>query len=59
MARIVGVITTDIDSVKGGAPIFFAKDREDLQKISHLLEKVMDCTAHEVNADLFIIVDRH
>jgi hypothetical protein len=59
MAKIVGVVTTDHNSVAGGAPIFFAKDREDLQKVSHLLEKVLDCGAHQVHEDLFIIVDRH
>jgi hypothetical protein len=59
MARLVSVITTDKEIVGGGAPIFYAKDREDLQKVSHLLEKVLDCAAHEVHEDLFIIVDRH
>jgi diaminopimelate decarboxylase len=59
MAKLVSVITTDKVNVGGGAPIFYAKDREDLQKISHLLEKVLDCAAHEVHEDLFIIVDRH
>lgn len=59
MAKIVSVITTDKGIVGGGAPIFYAKDREDLQKISHLLEKVLDSAAHEVHVDLFILVDRH
>lgn len=59
MVRIAGVITTDRNSVGGGSPIFYARDREDLQKVAHLLEKVLDCMAHEVHEDLFIIVDRH
>lgn len=59
MAKIIGVVTTDRNSVAGGAPIFFAKDSEDLQKVSHILEKVLDCGAHQVHEDLFIIVDRH
>ncbi|MFC5403834.1 capping complex subunit for YIEGIA [Cohnella soli] len=59
MAKIVGIVTTVKDSVAGGAPIFIAKDRTDLQKVSHLLEKVLDCAAHEVHPDMFIIVDRH
>ena len=58
MANIVGVVTTISGSVAGGAPIFFTKDREQLQKTAHLLEKVLDCAAHEVNEDLFIIVNR-
>ncbi|MFC5467792.1 hypothetical protein ACFPPD_03615 [Cohnella suwonensis] len=59
MAKIVGIVTTARESVGGGAPIFIAKDREDLQTVSHLLEKVLDCAVHEVHSDLFIIVDRH
>ncbi|MCD9021224.1 capping complex subunit for YIEGIA [Cohnella silvisoli] len=59
MAKIVGIITTDHGSVGGGSPIFYARDRDDLQKVAHLLEKVLDCAAHEVHEDLFIVVDRH
>jgi hypothetical protein len=59
MAKIVGVVTTDHGSVGGGAPIFFVRNREDLQRVAHLLEKLLDSAAHEVHEDLFVIVDRH
>jgi hypothetical protein len=59
LVKIAGIITTDRNNIGGGSPIFYAKDREDLQKVAHLLEKVLDCAAHEVHEDLFIIVDRH
>jgi hypothetical protein len=59
VANIVGVVTTKQGSVAGGAPIFYVEDREQLQTFSHLLEKLLDCAAHEVNKDLFIIVNRH
>ncbi|QJD82402.1 capping complex subunit for YIEGIA [Cohnella herbarum] len=58
MAKIVGVVTTNRQKVGGGSPIFFANDREELQKIAHLLEKIMDCAAHLIDEDLFIIVKR-
>ena len=58
MANIVGIVTTIQGSVAGGAPIFYAKERDELQRIAHLLEKVLDCAAHELNEDLFIIVNR-
>lgn len=59
MAKIVSIITTDRGCTgSGGAPIFYAKNTEDLQKVSHLLEKVLDCAAHEVHENLFIIVER-
>lgn len=59
MAKIVSVVTTDRNKVGGGAPIFYAEDREELQRIAHLLEKIMDCAAHSIDKDLFLIVDRH
>jgi hypothetical protein len=59
LAKIAGVITTDHKNVGGGSPIFYVGDREDLQKVAHLLEKILDCAVHEVNEDLFILVDRH
>ncbi|TVY04550.1 capping complex subunit for YIEGIA [Cohnella terricola] len=57
MAKIVGVVTTKREYVGGGAPIIFARDEAHLQMIAHLLEKVMDCSAHSVDEELFIIVD--
>jgi len=59
MARIVGIVTTQRERVGGGAPIFFARDRGQLQQVAHLLEKVMDCAAHTIDEDLFIIVERN
>lgn len=58
MSNIVGIVTTKKANVAGGSPIFFADDRDELQRIAHLLEKVLDCAAHEVHPDLFIIVNR-
>jgi hypothetical protein len=59
VGKIIGIVTTDKASVAGGAPIFHAVDRESLQKVANMLEKVLDCAAHEVHEDLFIIVDRN
>jgi len=58
MARIVGIVASNRDQAGGGAPIFYARDKEHLQAVAHLLEKVLDCAAHSVGDDLFIIVDR-
>lgn len=59
MANIVGVVTTNKESVGGGAPIFVAGNREELQRIAHLLEKILDCAVHEVHEDLFVVVNRN
>jgi hypothetical protein len=53
---ILAIITTQRDGVSGGAPIFFAKDKEALQKISFTLEKILDGIAHQVNEETMIIV---
>ncbi|MFB9277245.1 capping complex subunit for YIEGIA [Cohnella cellulosilytica] len=58
MGKIVGIVTTKPEQVGGGAPIFYAKDREALQQVAHLLEKILDCAAHTLHEDLFIIVER-
>lgn len=58
MARIVGIVTTIREYVGGGAPIVFAKDREHLETVAQLLEKILDCAAHAIDEDLMIIVAR-
>ncbi|WP_276351675.1 capping complex subunit for YIEGIA [Cohnella caldifontis] len=57
MAKIAAVVTLSKDDVSGGAPIFVAANREELEKTALLLEKTLDCAAHQVNETLFVIVD--
>jgi hypothetical protein len=59
LAKIVAVVTTTKDEVAGGAPIFIASDRQHLERTAFLLEKLLDCSAHELYETLFVIVDRH
>nr|WP_245891185.1 hypothetical protein [Desmospora activa] len=56
--QILAVIALESTSVGGGAPIFFASDREELEQLSFLLEKILDGMAHQLNPDTMIIV-RH
>ena len=58
MARIVAIAAMHTQHVAGGAPIFLARGPEELARMANLLEKVLDCAAHQVNDELFIIVDR-
>nr|WP_156807504.1 hypothetical protein [Effusibacillus pohliae] len=55
---ILAIITTSPDTVGGGSPIFYAKDRQELQATAFTLEKILDGMAHEVNPQIMIIV-RH
>jgi hypothetical protein len=59
MARIAAVVTTRREEVGGGAPIFFVPDGSALKHTAFLLEKLLDCAAHELSESLFLIVDRH
>lgn len=55
--KILAVITTKRENISGGgAPVFIAKDAESLQKISTTLERTLDASAHEVDAETMIIV---
>ena len=58
-AKIVAAITTKQETIlSGGAPVFLADDKKELQKISMNLEKIMDASAHEISEDTIIIVSR-
>jgi len=59
VAKIVGIVTTRRNGVDGGAPIFYAENLEQLQQTAFLLEKILDCAAHSIDEDLFILVDRN
>lgn len=54
---IMAIVTTKEESLRGGGvPVFIAKNKELLQKISNVLEKTLDASVHEVDEDTTIIV---
>ncbi|HZK18408.1 MAG TPA: hypothetical protein VFD15_03750 [Clostridia bacterium] len=55
---ILAVITKDRDMVAGGAPIFFATDDEEAERISLYLSKILLGMVHDLENGIFIIV-RH
>jgi hypothetical protein len=59
MAKIVALVTSLKEEVAGGAPIFIVQDRLELERNAHLLEKLLDCSAHQISETLFLLVDRH
>ncbi len=55
--KIIAIITIKPENVHaGGAPVFVANDAAELQKTSSTLEKTLDASAHEVDANTMIIV---
>ncbi|PIC64862.1 hypothetical protein CSV79_04375 [Sporosarcina sp. P13] len=56
-AEIVAVVTMKRENVvAGGATIFIVKDPQELQITALTLEKVLDATSHEIDADTLIVV---
>jgi hypothetical protein len=59
MAKIVALVTLKPEEAAGGAPIFIVRDRVQLENTAHLLEKLLDCAAHQLSESMFMLVDRH
>lgn len=55
---ILAVVTVNKDQVGGGAPIFFARNEDELISISVTLSKILDSTVHELESGTYILV-RH
>lgn len=55
----MAIVTTKKDTVNGGgSPVFIVNSRDQLQKTSLDLGKILDASAHEINPDTMIIVKR-
>lgn len=59
MAKIVMLVTTDPANISEGSAALIAKSEEELQNLTNMLEKILDCAAHKLKDGLFMIVDRH
>lgn len=58
-AKIAAIVTQNQNVILGGgAPVFLVHDKEELQKISSSLGKILDSAAHEINDQTIIIVAR-
>lgn len=55
---ILAIVTTSSEFVAGGAPIFIAKDAEEIQRKIFLLENILDAIAHELDESTYVVV-RH
>ena len=55
---ILAVITLNMDQVSGGAPIFFARDEAEREKIARYLSNILNGTVHDLENGTYIVV-RH
>ncbi|MFC5448068.1 capping complex subunit for YIEGIA [Paenibacillus aestuarii] len=56
MSQILAIVTLDKDQVAGGAPIFAVATKEEQQKVSFTLEKILDANAHDLKNGNIILV---
>jgi len=52
-------LTTDASNISNGSAAIIAKSEEDLQNLTNLIEKILDCSAAKLKDGLYMIVDRH
>jgi cell wall assembly regulator SMI1 len=54
--KILAVVTLQMSMIGGGAPIFFARDEEEQQKVANYLSRILDATAHDLENGSLILV---
>jgi len=59
VAKLVMFLTTDASNISNGSAAIIAKSEEDLQNLTNLIEKILDCSAAKLKDGLYMIVDRH
>lgn len=55
---VLAVVTLNMDQVGGGAPIFFARNEDEQEKIARYLSKILDAMVHDLENGTYIVV-RH
>ncbi len=58
ISGILAVISLNRELVGGGAPIFFVRDEEELERLAGYLSKILDAMVHDLGNGCFLVV-RH
>lgn len=58
VSNILAVITTNMEMVSGGAPIFFARNEEEMETVAGYLSTILDAMVHDLGNGSYIVV-RH
>lgn len=53
---ILAVVTLDSERVGGGAPIFYARDRQEMERIAKFLSQILNSSVHDLENDTYILV---
>lgn len=58
VGKILAVVTLNMEQVSGGAPIFFARDEEERERMAMYLGRILDAMVHDLENGTYILV-RH
>lgn len=58
VGKILAVVTLNMEQVSGGAPIFFARDEEERERMAMYLGRILDAMVHDLENGTYIVV-RH
>lgn len=53
---ILAIVALQKTAVGGGAPIFFARDEEEQEKVAGYLSRILDASAHDLENGSLILV---
>jgi hypothetical protein len=53
---ILAVVTIKEDIVAGGAPIFYAKDQEEQERLALYLSRILKAMVHDLENGVYILV---
>lgn len=53
---ILAVVALDQTRVGGGAPIFYARDQEEIEELAVLISRIFGAAVHDLHNDVYIIV---
>ncbi len=54
--KILAVVSIKKDRVSGGAPIFFASNEEEQEKVASYLSRILDAMVHDLENGTYILV---
>lgn len=58
LGEILAVVALQPEKVGGGAPVFFAQDRQELAALAFLLARILGGAVHDLQNEVYIVV-RH
>ncbi|WP_028309544.1 capping complex subunit for YIEGIA [Desulfitibacter alkalitolerans] len=53
---LIAIVTTNLDLVRGGgAPVFLARDEEELERLSLLMSRIFKAMVHDLENGVYLL----